>query len=81
MIQEEQDAAKKELMREELEKSVGLKMGTHSGKSMLGSLVPVKTAFVKTVPFSELPVKLARSTMAFVKSVPSNLESIMPSVK
>ena len=39
-------------------------------------LVPVNTVFLKIVPFKELPVKLARSTIAFEKSAPSKLDSI-----
>ena len=38
-------------------------------------LVPVRTVFVKILPFKDEPAKLARSTMPFVKSAPSNFES------
>ena len=40
-------------------------------------LVPVNTAFLNIVPFKELPLKLARSTIALLKSAPSNVESIL----
>ena len=39
-------------------------------------LVPVNTVFLKIAPFKELPVKLARSMIAFEKSAPLKLESL-----
>jgi len=44
-------------------------------KSASSKVVPVKTAFVKIVPRRELPLKLARSTIAFVKSAPSKFDA------
>jgi hypothetical protein len=44
-------------------------------KSASSKVVPVKTAFVKMVPRRELPLKLALSTIAFVKSAPSKFDA------
>lgn len=45
-------------------------------KSAFSNVVPVNTALINRVPRRELPLKLARSTIAFVKSAPSKFDAI-----